>query len=67
MYQIEKGAFVLTPSCQLCGAPGRGPGSSLLRRVVFAAVHRPDDDDLFQAGGGGRRGPQLLHQRVERV
>lgn len=41
--------------------------ASLLRRVVFGVVHRPDDDDLLQALGGGRRRPQLLHQSVEGV
>lgn len=40
---------------------------SLLRRVVFGVVHRPDDDDLLQALGGGGRRPQLLHQSVEGV
>lgn len=60
MYQIQSGAFILITSCQ------PGCSSSLLRRIVLT-VHRPDDDDLLQAGGGGRRGPQLLHQRVEGV
>lgn len=40
---------------------------SLLGRVVFSSVHRPDDDDLLQALGGGGRRSQLLHQSVERV